>query len=218
MCQRNYYINRIKTIEPFDETEADEMRSAEEWINSGGAIFRDADYAKADDRHFVTYFPLVDFSSRSIFLVHHKKAGIWLPPGGHIEEGETPSEATIRECREELGIPARFISPRPVFLSSVVTRNTNDPHRDIAFWFLLSGSRNDHVMPDMGEFNEAKWFSLEDPLPSQIEENMLRFVEKIMHAPYLASARIRSQSAVRGDSSLSRPLATTARSSSLMPS
>jgi len=36
----------------------------------------------------------------------------WIAPGGHIDEGETPEEAAIREVKEELGID---VYP-PIFL------------------------------------------------------------------------------------------------------
>lgn len=42
-----------------------------------------------------------------ILLVKHKKLGIWLAPGGHIEQSELPHRASERECLEETGIQVR---------------------------------------------------------------------------------------------------------------
>jgi len=38
-----------------------------------------------------------------VLLVWHEKLRKWLPPGGHVEEGELPIEAVIREVLEETG-------------------------------------------------------------------------------------------------------------------
>jgi 8-oxo-dGTP diphosphatase len=43
-------------------------------------------------------------TSRDILLIHKKRGigkGLWNGPGGHIEEGETPEQAAIREFEEE---------------------------------------------------------------------------------------------------------------------
>lgn len=43
-------------------------------------------------------------------LLHlHRRTGLWLPPGGHIEPGELPDEAALRETREEAGIDVRLV-------------------------------------------------------------------------------------------------------------
>lgn len=42
-----------------------------------------------------------------VLLVKHKKLGIWLNPGGHIDEGELPHEAAEREFFEETGVRVR---------------------------------------------------------------------------------------------------------------
>lgn len=46
-------------------------------------------------------------------LVHHKGFDKWTPPGGHIEIGETPTEALIREFMEETGMKIEIISALP---------------------------------------------------------------------------------------------------------
>lgn len=48
----------------------------------------------------------------AVFVVHegrvllhrHKRLGLWLPPGGHIEPNELPDDAAIREVEEETGV------------------------------------------------------------------------------------------------------------------
>ena len=38
-------------------------------------------------------------------LLHwHPKLGMWLPPGGHVEENEDPVQAVLREVEEETGV------------------------------------------------------------------------------------------------------------------
>jgi 8-oxo-dGTP pyrophosphatase MutT (NUDIX family) len=39
-----------------------------------------------------------------VLLVKHKKLGLWLNPGGHIDPGELPHEAAEREFYEETGV------------------------------------------------------------------------------------------------------------------
>lgn len=43
-------------------------------------------------------------NKNKVLLVKHKKLGLWLNPGGHIEPGELPHEAAEREFYEETGI------------------------------------------------------------------------------------------------------------------
>jgi 8-oxo-dGTP pyrophosphatase MutT (NUDIX family) len=42
-------------------------------------------------------------------LLYHKKLQMWLPPGGHIEEGELPDEAVLREVKEETGLDVEIL-------------------------------------------------------------------------------------------------------------
>ncbi|MEW6751299.1 MAG: NUDIX domain-containing protein [Candidatus Latescibacterota bacterium] len=42
-------------------------------------------------------------------LLWHRKTQAWLPPGGHIEPGELPEEAAVREVREETGLEVELL-------------------------------------------------------------------------------------------------------------
>lgn len=58
----------------------------------------------------------------AVFVVHHghvllhphKKLGIWLPPGGHIDAPELPDEAAVREVLEEAGITVELLGDRGI--------------------------------------------------------------------------------------------------------
>lgn len=59
------------------------------------------------DRDFVAgAFILKD---DNILFLKHKKYGVWLQPGGHVEERETPDEAAIRETMEEVGLEVEIL-------------------------------------------------------------------------------------------------------------
>ncbi|MBV9174303.1 MAG: NUDIX domain-containing protein [Chloroflexi bacterium] len=61
-------------------------------------------------RHFTVAVFVVH--ADSVLLHYHRKLEKWLPPGGHIEDGELPDEAALREVEEETGIRARLVGPR----------------------------------------------------------------------------------------------------------
>ncbi len=66
-------------------------------------------------------------------LMVRYKSGAWAFPKGHLERGETPEQAALREVQEETGVAAQVVAP----LST--TRYTNDRREDREIhWFLMT--------------------------------------------------------------------------------
>jgi 8-oxo-dGTP diphosphatase len=170
----------VSSIEPFDTIEEEQIGFVLKWIASGDEIFRISKPADPDI-HLVSYFALLSPEENKILLVDHKKANLWLPPGGHIEPGEHPKEAVKREIQEELGIEATFLIDPPLFLT--ISRTTEDSHfsshTDVSLWYVLKGSSDWHLDFDKEEFNEIKWFDL-NKIPFELSDpNMDRFLKKL---------------------------------------
>jgi 8-oxo-dGTP pyrophosphatase MutT (NUDIX family) len=67
-----------------------------------------------DWREHGRHFTVAVFVVRQgrVLLHWHRKLGMWLPPGGHIERDELPDEAALREVLEETGIEVELVGER----------------------------------------------------------------------------------------------------------
>ena len=64
-------------------------------------------------RHFTATVYIVNDGATA--LHEHKRLGLTLPPGGHVDRDELPHQAAIREVREETGLePTLLDEPAPV--------------------------------------------------------------------------------------------------------
>ncbi len=111
--------------------------------------------------HFCSMIAPISIRQQLIFIGHHKKSGLWIPPGGHIDQGETPREAAVRECKEELGarITEADIEPLAATAADITGRPQCTKHLD--FWFVWALDHTEEFAYDSGEFHEAGWHPID---------------------------------------------------------
>jgi 8-oxo-dGTP pyrophosphatase MutT (NUDIX family) len=177
----------VSQVRPVDVQEAADQSAIAEWVESGLPLFRTVPPA-TPPKHLVSYFVPLDAAGRSVLLGDHVKSGLWLPPGGHVEEGEDPRNTVERETLEELGIEASFhpdvAGNRPFFLTANPTLGEHS-HVDVSMWFVLDCARAVELRPDPGEFRSVRWYNIDEQLEwpaDRFDPQMTRFIRKLKAA------------------------------------
>jgi 8-oxo-dGTP pyrophosphatase MutT (NUDIX family) len=132
-------------------------------------------------RHFVATGYVV-YRGRTL-LLHHKKLKMWLPPGGHIDEGELPEDAALREIREETGLDVELVSPirlpqpaapgvRYLRMPNHVQLEDIPNHPQHIDLIYFCRARSDRVVISPDESNAMRWFSPEELGEAEIRDEV----------------------------------------------
>jgi ADP-ribose pyrophosphatase YjhB (NUDIX family) len=176
-------IKDVSDIDPCDDIERDHQQNVMSWLQSGINPFR---LKKPDipPKHLVSYFVLVDPEHRSILLVDHIKAQLWLPSGGHVKFNESAVDAVVRETDEEFGIRAIFLRncQKPFFITVTETVGLTPGHTDVSLWYLLRGDVHETPQYDRKEFTDVEWYTFDEVLdtdPTIFDPHLQRFTHKL---------------------------------------
>ncbi|MFZ6747168.1 NUDIX hydrolase [Undibacterium sp. JH2W] len=173
---RKQIRNELISISPFDTMEREDISRCLAWIDSGLELCRVAKPA-TPPMHLVSYFVVVD--DDHVLLVDHKNAQLWLPPGGHVEQGEHPRVTVERELEEELGFVASHPIQAPLFMTITTTVGLTAGHTDVSLWYVVRASRHQSIQFDEGEFRDARWFQFDEVPLERTDPHMKRFLAKL---------------------------------------
>lgn len=94
---------------------------------------------------------------RGTVLHLHRRLRRWLQPGGHVEPGEGPAEAALRESVEETGLDLDHPPGGPSLVHLDVHPAAEDhTHLDLRYVLLAGTDEDPH--PQLGESQQARWY------------------------------------------------------------
>lgn len=143
-------------------------------------------------RHFtVAVFVVRD---GKVLLHWHRKLGMWLPPGGHIERDELPDEAAVREVLEETGVEVDLVGERredvedPVQLHRPAGVQLEDigpghQHIDLIYFARPKGSTD---IRDEFSADRVGWYAPEDWDAMAVNAEVRGWCEKALASPATA--------------------------------
>lgn len=146
---------QLAAIDPVDEREAAAIDAT-----LGRLAWPGDPFAEAADPHHLTASAFV-VSSRGVVLLRHRLLGIWVQPGGHVDPGEDPEGAALRETREETGLRVAHLDPVRVFHVDVHPGPRGHTHYDLRY-VLVAEARDPSPAP--GESPDVFWFTFDDAL------------------------------------------------------
>ncbi|AMO99161.1 NUDIX domain protein [Collimonas arenae] len=166
----------FSSIQALDDLEREHIADALAWLDSGAELCRLAKPA-TPPKHLVSYFVVVD--DGHMLLVDHRNAQLWLPPGGHVEQGEHPRTTVQREMVEELGFAPSHPVGEPLLLTATTTVGLTAGHTDVSLWYVVRASKDQPIRFDEREFNEVRWFPFAEVPIERTDPHMQRFLAKL---------------------------------------
>lgn len=142
---------------------------------------------ESPQNHFCVYFVAYDSKFKEIFLGLHKKSGLWLANGGHIDKDEGLNQALFREIKEEWGVDALSLPVNEPEMFSITTIDNKpiqlcEKHYDV--WYFIDVNKLNFFPDEKAihtEFSEMKWLSFKEAKEHATDPATRDMIEFLKH-------------------------------------
>jgi len=130
--------------------------------------------------HICTFFLPINKKTKSIYLINHIKAQMWIPPGGHIEKEEHPIRTVIREFEEELDHQLITEKVRLFNLSiTAIDRPWQNCVTHYDFWYSVEVEKIQFNFLKK-EFYQGDWFDFESGIKKITRKSYQNIIKNLI--------------------------------------
>jgi len=178
MSRHETLLRELASYSTSDALEARHREAMMALVASDADPFHRSHFAPG---HFTASCFIVDDAGR-LLLHHHRRLDRWLQMGGHIEAGEAPALAALREGTEESGLTDLELVGEGIFDLDVhlIPAGKGEPdHEHFDVRYLARTRTPDAIKIDRAESNELAWVSLQQAARLMPGEESHRVIDKI---------------------------------------
>lgn len=99
-------------------------------------------------------------------LVVHGKSGMWMLPGGGVEDGESMLDTLVREVKEETNRDIDISTAKPMFYQEACKKNDSGEweftRTEVRYSVVVENDNEFISDPDNGDVIEARWVKITD--------------------------------------------------------
>jgi 8-oxo-dGTP pyrophosphatase MutT (NUDIX family) len=139
------------------------------------------------EAHLTASALVVDPADGRFVVLHHRKLGRWLQPGGHADGDDDLAAVALREAAEETGLDGLVVRLPAIDLDVHEVRPPGEsPHRHLDLRFVVvapPGSAAAGPPPGNHESQEIRWVAEADLAALDVDASLRRLVERARRRP-----------------------------------
>lgn len=109
-------------------------------------------------------------------LLVKQTSGNWGFPKGHLEKGESETEAAIRETKEETNLDVTILDENKRY--SIEYDTNKGAHKEAVYFLAKKNSNN--ITRQESEITEIRWFNFKEAIETISFENAKELLRKVL--------------------------------------
>ena len=123
---------------------------------------------------------ILNETGEEVLMMHHRKLGMWLQPGGHSDGDPDTAAVGLREAQEETGLQSLRLESGELFdvdVHGIPARKQEPAHLHYDLRFVIRADREEPLRPN-SESIDLKWIPLREVYQYNEHRSILRMVER----------------------------------------